>query len=77
MSSSKIALQRSPFSIDVTCHRCGQTGVSVWEENDRIGPDGPQTELVRVSTGFYQRLTRKRPHLIELDCHRCEAVQLG
>ncbi len=69
--------QRAPFSIDLKCHRCGETGTSVWEENTRIGPDGPQTELISPSAGFYERLTRKRPHQIELVCHTCDAVQLG
>ena len=68
---------RSQFRVELACRRCGQTGVSVWEENAAVGTDGPQPILVSLSDGFYERLARKSPHAIELVCHRCEAVQPG
>lgn len=69
--------ERDQFTIDLKCHRCGQTGISTWEENARVSKDGSQTSLVSVSSGFYERLSKRAPHAIELVCHRCEAIQLG
>lgn len=73
----KNSQERDQFSIDLACHRCGQTGISVWEETTRPGKDGPQSCLVSVSGGFFERITRRSPYHTELVCHRCEAVQLG
>jgi hypothetical protein len=69
--------ERDEFTVDLKCHRCGQTGVSTWEENTGVNRNGRQTSLVSVSSGFYERLSKKSPHSIELVCHNCEAVQLG
>lgn len=54
----------------LTCRHCGQNGTAVWE-----GVAGePQSVLVSLD-GFYERLAAKKPHAIELVCHRCGEVQ--
>ena len=37
----------------------GQKGTAVWEENSGISPMGPQTYLVRLLDGFYERFKKK------------------
>jgi len=69
--------EREQFTVDLKCHRCGQTGISIWEENAQAHRDGPDMSLISVSSGFYERLARKNPCAIVLVCHSCKAVQLG
>jgi hypothetical protein len=45
-------LERTQFSISLTCSGCGQSGDARWEENSAISPSGPQRKLVGVSDGF-------------------------
>jgi hypothetical protein len=68
--------QRSQFVVEITCHRCAESGSSVWENGDP-GDGAPPPSLVSLPDGFYERMTRKRPHEIEVVCHRCGTVQLG
>lgn len=66
--------KRDQFTIPIIC-KCGQTGLAVWEENACISPAGPQTYLVSLSDGFYERINKSDTRTIELVCHRCGATQ--
>ena len=62
----KIELTRTTL----TCRHCGEKGTAEWE-----GAAGePQSVLISLD-GFYERLAAKKPHAIELVCHRCGEVQ--
>ena len=66
---------RDQITVAIQCPRCGQKGETVWEENHAISSEGPQTSLVSLSSGFYERINKRSPYQIELVCHRCETVQ--
>ena len=65
---------RDQFTIPLKC-KCGQTGFALWEENSEVSPAGPETYLVRLSDGFYERINKKDQQSIELVCGRCGAKQ--
>jgi hypothetical protein len=67
--------ERDQFSVPILCPNCGQKGVATWEENKRIGSDGPQPTLIRLSSEFYERVSKKSPYPIELICNKCGTAQ--
>jgi hypothetical protein len=68
-------MARERFSVPVKCGRCGQQGTIVWEENagDALSR-GPQTTLVSISSGFYERVARSHRGSVEIVCQRCNTV---
>ena len=68
-------MARERFSVPVKCGRCGQQGTIIWEENtgDAL-TRGPQTSLVAVSSGFYERIARNHRGSVEIVCERCNTV---
>jgi hypothetical protein len=68
-------MAREKFSVPVKCGRCGQQGTIVWEENagDSLCR-GPQTTLVAVPAGFYERVARNHRGTVEIVCGRCNTV---
>ena len=54
-------MAREQFSVPIKCGRCGQQGNIVWEENagDALAR-GPQTALVSLSSGFYERQSSRQ-----------------
>jgi hypothetical protein len=56
----------------VTCHQCGNVGVLKW---DCVPiPGGVRKEFVGIVGDFYERLSKKSPHPIELVCTACNVV---
>jgi hypothetical protein len=68
MSISSDTITRSDR---VACPRCGANGALRWE--DSSGASGRQ--LVAIEGGFHERLAKTPPHVIELVCDGCGAVQ--
>jgi hypothetical protein len=67
-------MSREQFSVPVKCGRCGQQGVIVWEENaGNALAKGPQTSLVSLTSGFYERVARNHRGA-EIACQRCNSV---
>jgi hypothetical protein len=60
-------------SDSVVCPKCGQKGSILWEDVPRAGGDGK--EMSRISGNFYERLSKKAPHPIELVCNGCGTSQ--
>ena len=73
--STESTPERDQFTSAITCAGCGQNGIAVWEENHTISPRGPEPTLVSLSKEFYERISKKSPHDIELVCQKCGAVQ--
>ena len=71
MSAS--AKPRDQFTILLKCG-CGQTGTAVWEENSTVTPAGPETYLVSLTDGFYERIRKSDRRSIELVCQNCGTV---
>jgi hypothetical protein len=69
------ASERDQITVAIKCPKCGQRGETVWEENHFVSPKGPQSCLLSLSDGFYERISNRSPYQIELVCHRCEAVR--
>jgi hypothetical protein len=67
--------ERDQFTIAIACPGCEQTGAAVWEENSKFSASGPQTVLIRLSDGFYERIGKTSPHDIEMICSRCGKIQ--
>ena len=63
------------FAIDLHCDNCGQDGTAAWESEVWHGYE--RIVLVRLSEGFYERVTRKAPHRTEIVCGSCGYVRLG
>lgn len=57
------------FTANIVCPGCGAIGVVTWEKH------GNERTLVRLSKGFYERLSKKEPHPIELVCSECGKAQ--
>ena len=62
-------------AVPIECPKCGQKGVVTWEENKYISVDGPEPTLIRLSSEFYERVSKKAPHVIELVCRKCGTAQ--
>jgi hypothetical protein len=73
---SKSPEERTQFSVPMKC-KCGQYGVAVWEENKNLSRSGPETSLISLSDGFFERIVKKDRFSIEVVCHACGAVQPG
>lgn len=58
MSASESSHDRDQFTIQIRC-KCGQNGNAVWEENSNMSEKGPETILVSLSDGFYNRIRKK------------------
>ena len=68
-------MAREQFSVPIKCGRCGQQGNIVWEENVGTSlPKGPETSLVSLSSGFYERVTRDHRGGAEIVCQKCNTV---
>lgn len=67
-------LGRDQFAIPLKC-QCGQIGTAIWEESNAVAPAGPQTYLVSLSGGFYERIRKEDGSAIELVCSRCGTAQ--
>jgi hypothetical protein len=60
----------NPHAALVTCPYCSEKGAVIWEEV--VHPsEGRIKEMIRIEGGFYERISRKAPHPIELVCGRC------
>ena len=68
-------MAREQFSVPIKCGRCGQQGKIIWEENagDALAR-GPQTALVSLSSGFYERVARNHRGSAEIVCQKCNTV---
>ena len=68
-------MAREQFSVPVKCGRCGQQGMIVWEENagDSLAR-GPETMLVSLSGGFYERVARNHRGSVEIACQKCNTA---
>ena len=53
----------------IVCPRCGNCGVINWDLVP--SPDGPKKEFAGISGEFYERLSKKSPHPIEIVCNNC------
>jgi len=60
-------------SSTIRCATCGKQGVIIWEDVTR--PDGAGKDLVRIEGAFFERLSAKPPHQIELVCDVCGSAQ--
>jgi hypothetical protein len=74
MSASTEKRTRDQFTTPIHCPKCGQEGNEIWEENSQAGPHGPESQFVKRSDGFYERLAKKAPYGIEVVCQCCGAV---
>ena len=59
----------SQFTANIICPACGAVGAVTWEKL------GSERTLVRLSKGFYERISRKMPYPIELVCNECGKAQ--
>ena len=57
------------FEAKIRCSKCGAFGEIVWEGQ------GGNRSLVSVSSGFYERISKKKPYPIELVCYACGRAQ--
>ena len=53
----------------IICPKCGNRGSIAWD--DIAAPDGDRKELIGITGGFYERLSKKAPYPIELVCNNC------
>jgi hypothetical protein len=53
------------YAQEILCPKCSNRGVILWEGTRE------EKTLVRMSTAFYERLSKKPPHPIELVCQKC------
>lgn len=67
--SSPQQLRFTQLSFVITCPRCQEHGVIVWEDA------GGERTLVSLATEFYERISRKSPYGIELVCLKCGTIQ--
>jgi hypothetical protein len=65
---------REKFAVKIECPKCGQIGSATWEENAEMSPKGPMSQLLSVSSGFYQRVVKLDRGAIETFCGVCETV---
>jgi len=66
--------RRGRFAVTIKC-KCGQIGSATWEENARLGPNGPTPALLEVSKGFYYfRFPKKDMGRTEIMCAVCESI---
>ena len=66
--------RREKFAAKIKCPKCGQIGSATWEENADLSPKGPMSQLLNVSSGFYQRMVKPERRTIETVCGVCETV---
>jgi hypothetical protein len=66
--------RREKFAVKIKCPKCGQIGSATWEENAELSPKGPMSQLLNVSSGFYQRVGKADRGAIETMCGVCETV---
>lgn len=57
------------FKAKIMCSKCGAFGEMVWENQSG------NRSLVSVSSGFHERISKKKPYPIELVCHGCGSAQ--
>jgi hypothetical protein len=55
--------------------RCGKNGSILWEDAPSDG--GDHQEFVKIDGDFYERLSKRPPHPIELVCNACGTAQPG
>lgn len=61
----------STYANSLACPGCGASGALRWEISS--GASGQQ--LVAIEGSFHERLAKRPPHVIELVCNGCGAVQ--
>jgi hypothetical protein len=66
--------RREKLAVKIKCPKCGQIGSATWEENAEMSPKGPMSQLLSVSSGFYQRAVKTDRGAIETACDACETV---
>jgi hypothetical protein len=69
-------VERDQFSVLIECPKCGEKGVATWEENKHTSVSGPEPTLIRLSSEFYERVSKRAPHVIELVCRKCGTAQI-
>ena len=74
-SKQEPAPLRERFAVKMTCSKCGQVGSITWEENSRVSPRGPMTELLGISNGFYMRVRKSRRGSSQIVCAVCDTAQ--
>ena len=62
-----------PHGGKIKC-RCGKVGSILWE--DALS-EGVHREFVKIEGDFYERLSKRTPHPIELVCNSCGTAQPG
>jgi len=55
--------------------RCGKIGKIIWE--DAPSHEGVRREFVKLDGDFYERLSKRSPHPVELVCNACGSAQPG
>lgn len=56
----------------IECPKCGSVGVINWDCVPT--PEGLRRDFVGINGDFYERLSTKAPHPIELVCTSCRVV---
>ena len=67
---------RRPFTLDITCSNCGQTGTVTWNESVAMDrPHGPDRRLADLSEGFHTETGRTQSGDALIVCDSCDEIQ--
>ena len=68
--------EQTQYAVNLHCEKCGQDGTAAWErEVSTAHPN--RLVLIRLSDGFYERVSKKARDRIEIVCNSCGQIILN